>query len=115
MLLTKTATPIIFEVTNDKFEAIAEVDDYKSLQWGEASPKVSEKTSEYSGKTLLRMPLIWIFALEILLTRLLLYLVKFFKASKSSLGKEVCSMPLKLKKLAIKIESITSFFCLRLV
>lgn len=36
MLLTKTATPIIFEVTNDKFEAIAEVDDYKSLQWGEA-------------------------------------------------------------------------------
>ena len=36
MLLTKTATPIIFEVTNNKFEAIAEVDDYKSLQWGEA-------------------------------------------------------------------------------
>lgn len=36
MLLTKIATPIIFEVTNNKFEAIAEVDDYKSLQWGEA-------------------------------------------------------------------------------
>ena len=81
----------------------------------EASPKMSENKSEYSGKALSKIPVTWVFALEILSTRFLLYLVKFFKASKSSLGKEACSMPLKLKKLAIKIESITSFFCLRLV
>ena len=41
----------------------------------EASLKTSEKESEYSGKTLFKMPLTWVLALEILSTRLLLYCI----------------------------------------
>lgn len=36
MLLTKDASPIVFEFTNDTFQAIAEIDDFKSLQWSES-------------------------------------------------------------------------------